>query len=229
MDGTVGVPVCGAASLGSAFFGRPGRDVSGFLADFFAAAFLVVAFCRTATFEGVFFTAAAVLLEATGFARAFLSGFEFVAAEAFVPACFDPVGRFATGEALAEVFAGDVTLAAFLMDEPLEAGVAASVPCCRAQRARCAAAILAFPSGLMARRFGKLNSLALKLVTLFLEPCGRPRPGEVLGSARSVEEPVLFSPPSRLRTCLRRAISPSIVERMSVVFIPNRIRDLKRR
>ena len=34
--------------------------------------------------------------------------------------------------------------------------------CGRAQRARCAAAILAFPSGLILRRFGGLNSLGLK-------------------------------------------------------------------
>ena len=80
------------------------------------------AFCRTATTEEVFFIAAAVLLGGTCFAGAFLSGFDFLATEAFVPACFDLVGRFAAGEALAEVFAGDVTLAASLMDEPLTPG-----------------------------------------------------------------------------------------------------------
>ncbi len=171
----VGLPRCVRPSLGA-----PSEMPPAFWPTSSQVPSLVVAFCCTATFEGVFFTAAAVLLGGTGFAGAFLSGFDFVAAEAFVPACFDPVGPFAAGEALAEVFAGEVTLAASLMDEPLDAGVAASVPCCRAQRARCAAAILAFPSGLMVRRLGWPNLLGLKLVALSLEPFGRPRLDGVL-------------------------------------------------
>ena len=66
------------------------------------------------------------------------------------------VGPFRAGEALDETLEAMRRALATAVDLFLALGVTSAF--CRAQRARCAAAILAFPSGLIVRRLGGLNS-----------------------------------------------------------------------
>lgn len=199
--------------------------VGAFPVGFFKIVVLVATFCPIAPFEAVLFTATAVLLRVTNFASVFFIDGDFLAAGDFAPAFVGEIGRVGAGEALDELLAATFTRTALPAAELFAAGAAASVPGCRAHRARCAAAILAFPSGLMVLRFGRLNSLGSMRVALLLDPSGRPRLAAVLDATCSLEEPIVLSPPSKLRACVRRAISPSINARISVVFIRTRIRD----
>ena len=164
------------------------------------------------------------------FAGAALTWFGFLAWAGFVPALLTAVfGRFTPEEALDELFEGGLTRAAGpAVDFFWDLGATASA-CCRAQRARCAAAILAFPSGLIVGRLGTLNSLGSKLVALFLDPFGRPRRRAVPGVRRSETTAAVSSPPSKLRTCVRREISSSMAERISAVFISAQNTTLRRR
>jgi len=200
------------------------RGVAAFRPAFFEAIVLAPTVCPAVISDAVF-DAIAVLPRTTDFPGAFFTGFDFPAAEALAPASFTGIVRFVAGSALDNSSAGAFARAGLLAAELFDAGLVASAPCFRAQRARCAAAILAFPSGLIARRFGRSNPLGLKLVASFLEPPGRPRLGAVPNETRSAEDPVVLSPPSRLRACVRRAISPSIAARISVMFIPTRLRQ----
>ena len=175
------------------------------------------AFEPVATFEAVFFGAIRVLLGVADLAVTALTGFGFLEGAAFAPPLPVADRRFGAGVALDELLAGGPTRAVmpaldffWTFDMPASA-------CCRAQRARCAAAILAFPSELIARRLGALNSLGIKLVDLFLEPFGRPR----LGAVPEARRPATAgsSPPSKLRTCVRREISSSMAKRISAECI----------
>ena len=177
------------------------------------------------TFDAVLFGAIGVLLGEADFASAALTRFGFLAAAGFAAPRLTVAGPFRAGEDLGEIVEGGLRRAlATAVGRFWAFGVTPSA-CCRAQRARCAAAILAFPSGLIVRRLGRLNSPGLKLVALFLEPLGRPRLGAVSGVRSLGTATAVSSPPSKLRTCVRREISSLIAERISVVFIPNRIRD----
>jgi len=154
------------------------------------------------------------------FAGEALTLFGCLAGACFVPALLTAVfWRFGTEEALYELLEEGLRRAAVTAFEFFWAFGITTSACCRAQRARCAAAILAFPSGLIVRRLGELNSLGLKLIALFLEPFGRPRLGAVSGARRSGRATAVSSPPSKLRICVRREIFSSMAERISAVFI----------
>ena len=180
------------------------------------------------TFAAVFFGAIRVLLGVADLAGAALTRFGLLADAGFAATRF-AVGPFRAGEDLDEIVEGGLRRAlATAVGRFWAFGVTPSA-CCRAQRARCAAAILAFPSGLIVRRLGGLNSPRLEFVALFLEPLGRPRLGAVSGVRSLGTATAVSSPPSKLRTCVRREISSSIAERISFVFIPTEYGNEERR
>ncbi len=157
------------------------------------------AFDPAATFEAVFFGATRVLLGVAGFTGA-LTGFGFLGGADFAPALLVADRCFGAGVALDELLAGGPTRAVVPAVGFFGAFSIPTSACCRAQRARCAAAILAFASGLIARRLGAPSSLGLKLALLFLEPFGRPRLGAISGLWRPATTTAGSSPPSKLLT-----------------------------
>jgi len=206
-----GVSVWEIAWLESGVFLDAVRDRIVFACGLFKAA-RFTGFDPAASFEAVFFGTTRALLGVADFAGATLAGFGFLGGAGFAPALLVGDRRFGAGVVLDELLAGGPTRAAvpavdffWVFDTPTS-------ECCRAQRARCAAATLAFPSGLIPPRLGALTSLGVKLVPLFLEPFGRPRLGAVLGARRPATAPAGSSPPSKLRTCVRREISSSMAE-----------------
>ena len=189
----------------------------------------LAAFEPADTFEAVLFGAIRVLLGEADFAGAALTRFGFLAAAGFAAPRLTAVGPFRAGEALDEILEGGLRRALATAVGRLWAFGVTPSACCRAQRARCAAAILAFPSALIVRRLGGLNSPRLEFVALFLEPLGRPRLGAVSGVRSLGTATAISSPPSKLRTCVRREISSLIAERISVVFIPTEYGNEERR
>ena len=212
------------ALLGTGVFPGAGRGRVVFGFELFTAV-RFTAFDPVATFEAIFFGAKRVPLRVADLSGAALTTFGFLAGAGCAATRLTAVGPFRTGEALDEILEGVLRRALATTTDLFSAFDVATSACCRAQRARCAAATLAFPSGLIVRRLGGLNSLGLKLVALFLEPLGRPRLGAVSGVRSLGTATAVSSPPSKLRTCVRREISSLIAERISFVFIPNRIRD----
>ncbi len=217
--------VCVPACETSTFFAAAVGDVA-FLACFFTGAFLATTLFCTATLGMVRLPEAAALGGTTCFADAFLVGFGFLAAGVFVAGFDKSDGCLPVGAALTGFFASEVTVVDFLTTEALGAKAAASALCCRAHRIRCAAAIFALPSGLIARRLGALDPAWLERVASFVRSLGRPSlcPGSdpLVLSGTLVELSSRKSP----KAWVRRKISCSIDATISFVFIPLRIRGL---